>query len=280
MQVRLSCLLGSLISASLVTAAAAQPAADGAAPGADGEVAATPAADPVSPDSNVSTAPPEPEDPNAVSYGVAIRLRNVRVPQSILELFVERAAGGASNFGYGIELIRRKGNVELQLGLEFEHLTVSEGVWIEKGTNVAVDQVDYILSPDHAPGGKALGWFTIEFTFVNHAPINKYLAFRYGGGAGLGILTGDGLFSPALYRYDVTCAGGATNNNPEPGCVPQQRGGAGIGAGPVKYDLPPVFPVVNAIIGVQVKPIDKMVINLEGGIRTVPFFGTSIGYFF
>jgi len=31
---------------------------------------------------------------------------------------------------------------------------------------------------------------------------------------------------------------------------------------------------------VQFKPIDKMVINLEVGLRTVPFFGTSVGYFF
>lgn len=269
MQVRLSCLLGTLISASLVTAAAAQPALDdGAAPGATGDATSS---DPVQPP---STTPAPPADPNAPQYGIAIRLRNARVPQGVLELFVERAAEGASNFGYGIEFIRKKGNVELQLGFEYEKLTVGEGVWIERGTSVPQDQADYVLSPEHAPDGEALGWFTIEFTFMNHAPINKNLAFRYGGGAGLGILTG------GLYRYDVTCTAGSSNNNPEPGCVPTQRGGAGIGSGPVKYDLPPVFPVVNAIIGLQIKPIDKLVVNLEGGIRTVPFFGTSIGYFF
>jgi len=41
-----------------------------------------------------------------------------------------------------------------------------------------------------------------------------------------------------------------------------------------------VFPVVTAIIGVQIKPVDKMVVNIEAGIRTAPFFGTTIGYFF
>ncbi|MDX2088543.1 MAG: hypothetical protein SFX73_11875 [Kofleriaceae bacterium] len=251
-----------------MTSVAAQPAAD-AAPGADGEAAAPSSA----PSQPAASAPATPEDPNAPQYGIAIRLRNARVPKGLLELFVERAADGASNFGYGVELIRRKGNVELQLGFEYEKLTVGEGVWIERGTNVAVDQADYVLDPEHAPNNEALGWFTIEFTFMNHAPINKNIAFRYGGGAGLGILTG------GLYRYDVTC-NGATNNNPEPGCVPTARGGTGTGSGPVKYDLPPVFPVVNGIIGLQIKPIDKMVINLETGIRTVPFFGTSIGYFF
>lgn len=210
----------------------------------------------------------------AVEYGVGIRLRNVRVPKAILELFVDRAAGGASSLGLGVELVRRRGTVELQLGFEFEHLQVGEGVWINRGENVAAgDQADYILSPEHAPGMEELGWFTIEFTFVNHSEINKNFAIRYGGGAGLGILTG------SLYRFDTQCVG-ATNANPEPGCVPMQRGGQGVGSGPVKYDLPPVFPVVNAIIGVQIKPIDKMVINIEGGLRTAPFFGGTIGYFF
>ena len=72
---------------------------------------------------------------------------------------------------------------------------------------------------------------------------------------------------------------------PEPGCVPGARlGGTGHASsdgngGPrprrSKYNLPPVFPVVNAIIGVQIKPTDKIVINIEGGIRTLPFFGIS-----
>jgi len=219
------------------------------------------------------SAPTTTETP--VEYGVGLRIRNVRVPEGMLELFVENAPGGISNVGFGVELTRRRGNVELQLGLEFEHLQPTEGPWINKNEPVPANEADFILAPEHAPNEDQLGWFTIEFSFLNHAPINKYVSVRYGGGAGLGILTG------ALYRYDVLCAPSATNANPDPGCRPTQlSGGQGSGAGPVKYDLPPVFPVVNAIIGVQIKPVDKMVINLEGGIRTAPFFGTTIGYFF
>jgi hypothetical protein len=210
-----------------------------------------------------------------VEYGVGLRIRNVRVPKAILELFVDRAAGGSSNLGLGVELVRRRGTVELVLGLEFEHLQVGEGVWINRDEDVAAgNEADFILAPEHAPDNTELGWFTIDFTFVNHAVINKNFAVRYGGGAGIGILTGD------LYRYDVICAPGATNNNPEPGCRPTQVGGTGLGSGPVKYDLPPVMPVVNFILGVQIKPIAKMVINIEGGIRTAPFFGTTLGYYF
>ncbi|CAN5852597.1 hypothetical protein BH11MYX2_BH11MYX2_01300 [soil metagenome] len=221
---------------------------------------------------------PNPPDLDPVKYGVALRIRNVRVPRSILELFLDRSAGGSSNLGLGVELTRRRGTVELQLGFEYEHLQVGEGVWIDSGDDVAAgSEADYVLSPSHNQGGDQLGWFTMEFTFLNHAPINKYIAVRYGGGAGLGIITGN------LQHYDVHgCSAGATNSNPEPGCVPTANGGtAGNFSGPVKYNLPPVFPVINAIIGVQITPgVEGLVINLETGIRTAPFFGTSIGYFF
>ncbi len=271
MRFRLSELcLGTVITAAVASSAWAGPALDDAS--AQPSAAAT--------DPSVAANPPE--DPaNKVEYGLGLRLRSVHVPRSILELFIDRSAGGASNVGFGVELIRRRGTVELQLGFEFEHLTVGEGVWINKGDNVgAGDEADFVLSPDHAPGGSSLGWFTIDFTFLNHAVINKYVSVRYGGGAGLGIITG------GLYRYNVIC-NGATNNTPEPGCVPNtsQFGGQGtdsdganFGAAQ-KYGLPPVFPVVNGIIGVQFKPIDKLTINIEGGIRTLPFFGISAAYF-
>lgn len=213
-------------------------------------------------------------------YGVGLRLRQVFVPKGLLELFVERAAGGASNTGIGVDFVRRRGNLELQLGFEFEHVQPGEGVWINSGDNVAAGaQADYILGPDRA--GKSLGWFSIEFTFLNHAPISDKIAIRYGGGAGIGFITG------VLQRYDVVCSG-ATNEMPEPGCVPpgikSPSGNDGMAdratTGPTDYDLPPVFPVVNAIVGVQVRPTKKAVVNVETGIRTIPFIGISGGYFF
>jgi hypothetical protein len=218
-----------------------------------------------------------------VDYGIDLRIRSVHVPQALLELFTEKAPGGASNVGFGVDFVRRRGNLELQLGFEYEHINVDEGVFIEKGKTVPGDAADYILGPNSAP--ENFGWFTLEFTFLNHAPINKYVSFRYGGGAGLGIMTG------GVYRWDVACAAGATNANPEPGCVPGDKISSGTGhtsddsngapeSTPVKYGIPPVFPVVNAIIGLQIKPFDRAVINLEAGIRTLPFFGMSLGYFF
>ncbi len=231
------------------------------------------------------TAPEPPADKEApIEYGVGIRLRSVYVPKSVLELFVDRAADGAHNYGYGVDITRRRGDVELVLGIEYEHVNVGEGVWINKGDVVPQDSVDYILSPQSS--GNNFGWFTIDFTFFHSATINKYVAFRYGAGLGLGILTGE------IDHYNVVCSGPASNSSVDPGCVPPEQalGGHQNGQGtdedghnfstPVKYDTPPVFPVVNAIIGFQLRPTDKLSINIEGGIRTLPFIGTEISYFF
>jgi hypothetical protein len=211
-----------------------------------------------------------------VEYGVGVRFRSVWLPKSILQLFVTRAAGGAHNYGAGFELTRRHGSTELQLGFEYEHVNVGQGVWINRGDDVAAGaEADYVLGPNDS--GHQFGWATVEFTFINHAELTKGVALRYGGGLGLGILTGE------LDHYNIVCVG-ATNAAPEPGCVPPRYGGTGMYSGgnqsPVKYDLPPVFPVVNAILGLQIRPTDKLTINIEGGIRTLPFAGISTSLFF
>jgi hypothetical protein len=223
-------------------------------------------------------APPAPAEP-PVEYGVGLRIRGVFLPKSEVELFVERAGdNGSKTLGFGIELSRRRGNVELQLGIELEGFNPGRGVWIERGKNVALgDPADVVLGRDDVKENK-LGWITFEFTFLNHSPITKNLAIRYGGGAGIGIVRGE------LLHYDVFC-NGATNENVSPGCeppVPPFNGTASFEADPTPkaYDLPPVFPVVNAIIGLQYKPIEKLTINVEGGIRTFLFFGVSSSYFF
>jgi len=263
--------LGIVISAAVASGSAvAGPALD------DDKKPASPSAvsDPVAEPAVTSAA-----STNPVEYGVTLRLRNVRAPTAVIELFTERASG-SSDLGLGVDFVRRRGTTELMLGLEFEHIQPGEGVFIESGTNVAAgDEADYIVSPDHN-NGKQLGWLSFEFTFFNRVPIKSNFSFRYGFGAGLGIVTGD------LGHYNVICVG-ATNSNPEPGCKPMGSpfNGNGLpspdkGGMVVQYNLPPVFPVLNAIIGFQFQPTPKSTINLEGGIRTFPFFGLSGGYFF
>src|SRR5262245_21252627 len=122
-------------------------------------------------DDDSSAAPATSTDPATAGvvaeearFGAGIRLRNVRVPKGLIELFVERAGSGISSFGFGLELTRRKGNFEFQVGFEYESLSGDSGqIWIDKGESIPADDVDRVEFRD-------FGWFTFEVTFLNHTP--------------------------------------------------------------------------------------------------------------
>jgi hypothetical protein len=214
-----------------------------------------------------------------VSYGFDVRLRSEWVPQAVLGLFMKSSPGGAQSAGYGADFVRRRGDTELAFGIEYEKINLKQGVYVQSNSNVADgDTVDYILSPENA--GSNFGWITLEFTFIGHKPFNKYVAFRYGIGAGLGILTG------GVYRIDTQCKAGTTDDTASTGCIPPPYSTTSGTVSPDhpgdpepgKYDLPPVFPVLNALVGFQFHPFgDHFVINLEGGLHTLPFVGLSAG---
>ncbi len=192
------------------------------------------------------------------NIGVGFRLRNVRVPQSLIEVFVQRVPAGASNVGFGLEIARRKGMFEVQLGLEYEKISIENGIWIENGDTLPADEPDYVEFD-------GFGWVTAELSFLYHTEIIPQLSVRYGGGAGIGVLTGD------ILRTDFRCATASLDSCAESPTATNRK---------TPYDLPPVMLVVNAIVGLQIKPTDEIFINVEGGLRTVPFFGTTAGYYF
>ena len=198
---------------------------------------------------------------DAVEYGVGLRLRGVFEPKFMLELFLEEAASGVFSPGFGLELNRRRENFELVLGFEYENVSPDDGFYLEKG--------DDPLTPGEAPDYvefDGLAWFTADLTFVFHSPINDKVAFRYGAGFGLGLVLGEAL------QTDSTCTGRDIQND----CMPDPNGEQVNDPA----DLPPVFPVVNLLAGVQFRPTPKMTVNLEGGLRTLFFFGLSSTYYF
>jgi len=192
------------------------------------------------------------------NIGLGIRLRSVRIPKGMLEWFIESVPGGVSNVGLGAELSRRKGDFEVQFGLEYEHLTVTPGIWVEKDKPLPGASADSVRDD-------GFGWVTAELSFMYHTPIVPQLAVRYGGGAGIGILMGD------VRRTDQVCPTSSTDSCNTDAAGENQD---------TPYDLPPVMLVVNAIIGVQIRPTNEIFINVEGGLRTVPFFGMTGGYYF
>lgn len=210
---------------------------------------------------------PPPADTSSLSdapktdYGIGVRLRNVFIPEGLLEFFVEDAPSGISNVGFGIEGVRRKGDLEISLGIEYESLNGEDGLWIDKGDSIPQDEVDKVQYEDFA-------WVTVDATFIWHTRVHEMFAIRYGAGIGLGILMGD------VLRTDYICPG---TELAEPPCY--QKPNAEHIRDP-EDKVPPVFPVLNAVIGAQFRPVKNISVNAEVGMRTAFYYGLTGTFFF
>ena len=192
-------------------------------------------------------------------YGVGIRLRQLILPRSVIELFVEHAPGGIQENGIGIELIRQRGNMTFSFGAEYDRLNGTDGIYIDKGDAIPQDPVDYVRFDD-------FHWLAFDVNFLWQTNlIGEILSLRYGAGLGIGILRGQ------ILQSDYLCPGTQPDNT----CFEDP---AGVQNAPA--DLPPVFPVVNALLGLQLRPIKSVAITIEGGLRTAPFFGSTVAVMF
>jgi hypothetical protein len=194
-------------------------------------------------------------------YGLGLRVRGVFEPAFMMNLFVEeQTSGGVFSPGFGFELMRRRENFELVLGFEYENVSPSDGYWLEKGDDgVSAGQYPDFIDFD------GLAWVTADLAFLFNSPINEKLTFRYGAGFGLGLVLGE------VRQTDQVCS----STDFEESCMNAMGGQQNDEA-----DLPPVFPVVDLILGLQYRPTPKMTIIFEGGLRTLFFFGVSVGYYF
>ncbi len=196
-------------------------------------------------------------------YGIGLRLRFLTLPSFIIDQFVDASTGGISSPGFGIDFVRRRGTFELTVGLEYESLNGTDGFWLEKGDDgVTPGQFPDFLEFD------GLGWITLDANFVFLKPLgNSKFSLRYGGGFGLGIILGQ------VLKTDSICTGTNFNGGD---CMKDPN--AQEANNPA--DIPPVFPVINVLLGAQFRPTPQVVINAEFGLRTAPFIGLSGQYLF
>ena len=208
------------------------------------------------------------DKPNKAVYGVGLRLRYVFFPKGLIELFVEEASSGIGHPGFGLEFVRKKNDFSIHLGIEHESVSPEDGRWLEKGDDPSVpgefpDDVDF----------DGLKWTTLDVQFMFLKNLAKGLDLRYGAGFGIGIVHGDAL------QTDQVCTAGTRpqdiQNNAN--CMDDRSPGAQVDD---PADIPPVFPVVNIVVGAQYSPIENLSIYVEGGMRTLFFFGLGTAYFF
>ena len=196
-------------------------------------------------------------------WGVGLRSNVMIVPRGLLELFWEEVPGGLAKPGFGLEVTRRKGDLEIRFGLEYDSLSPSDGFFREKGGG---DDAGNVSSKTDFVDFEGFGWVTLDAAFVFHRVIAPQFALRYGAGFGLGILKGE------VRQTDSICSSDDIQND-----CRENPNGAQVND---PADLPPVFPVVDLLAGLQYRPLDKLAINLEAGLRTAFYVGLGANYFF
>lgn len=198
-------------------------------------------------------------DEDRIDWGFGAKVRRGWATPYIQELFMGDTPGTATMDGAGFDFSRRRGGSEVVFGFGYDKLSAQDGYYLEKGgMPTAQGDVDFVTF-------RKPHWYTLEVTVVNHARIHKFLEFRFGGGIGLGLVRG------AVRKTDAVC----TSSNLQRDCMTDPMA-VEVNK---KADIPPVLPVVNALIGLQVRPTNFLHIHIDAGLHTIPFVSLGVSLY-
>lgn len=184
-------------------------------------------------------------------WGLGAKVRRSYITEDVQKLFLDDTPGGATMDGAGIDFARRRGMTEVVFGFGADRLDAKDGYYLDKGGDPLVPgNVDYVTFHD-------LRWYTVELTVINHAELHKFLEFRYGAGVGLGLIQGE------MRKTDAVCAGNSLQRD----CIADPLG-MQVNE---PANIPPVLPVINVLLGLQLKPFQFLHIHLDAGLHTVPY---------
>jgi len=261
--------------------------ADAAPAGSDGPPAATstPGGGEATPDADTTVTGGVPmvdiakQDATAARYGLGLRARWVSVPSWLLGVFLDQSKS-LSSYSIGLEGFRRHGDFDFVLGVAWQSLSPPDGNWLGKGKNPATD-TDYIQF-------RGLGAVSIDAAFILRKDLGQYVTFHYGGGVGLGIVTGkmlrtsDGTDGCASSPGDVTkcypvltppCNSGPCSESQlkaSEGNTDTYQHGSRFTYG----DFPPVYPILELLTGFdfRIPSVNGLEVKVEGGFFFPYFF--------
>jgi hypothetical protein len=217
-------------------------------------------------------------------YGVGVELRAMFVPTWMLGAFLDEGKGLVSS-GFGIEGVRRKDGLDLIASVDFGFYSPPDGNFLGSGDDPA-RKTDYV----HFEGLNAL---TFAMHFIRHEEILPWLSFIWGGGVGLSVLLGD-VYRASSAGCTADNAGDLSQCHPL-GMDPEQpeRWVNDPANGGVKADdtvespklwretrVPPVFPLLHALVGLGFKLSDSFALRIDGGFRNALYVGSAVHYFF
>lgn len=199
------------------------------------------------------------DEDDRTDWGFGAKVRRAWVTPYVQKFFVDDTPGTATMDGAGFDFSRRRGGSEVVFGFGYDRLFARDGYYLQEGgTPTTPGHVDYVTF-------RKPHWYTLEVTVVNHLRIHKFLEFRFGGGIGLGLVRG------AVRKTDAVC----TSGNLERDCMIDPMA-AEVNQ---KSDIPPVLPVVNAVIGLQLRPFDFLHLHIDAGLHTVPTVSAGVSLY-
>ncbi len=193
---------------------------------------------------------------NPVEWGIGAQARRSRVSVRLQKLFLDGSPGPATQDGGGVTFIRRAKQIDIVLGFGYDQINPEDGYYLSLGGDpLQSGDADYVTFDD------TLKWFTFDVTFIGRAKLHKILALRFGAGVGIGLIRGHG------YRTSAIC----TSDQLQRDCAPDPAG--------ERQEEPidvPVFPVLNVLTGLELRPIRWVALNIDIGLHTAPYVGVGL----
>jgi hypothetical protein len=225
------------------------------------------------------------QDARPARYGVGVRSRWASTPSWMLGWFT-KTAKPLSSYTVGGEFFRRSGNFDLVLGIAWQDLSPPDGNWLGSGKDPATD-TDFVQF-------RNFGAVSVDLAFIMRTELNPWVGIHYGGGVGVGIVTGK------VLRTSDGAGDCATNPGDVVGCKPQltppcngpcteqqlqnSEGGQDSSQAPSRFvagNIPAAYPIVNIVGGLdfRIPHLDGLELKVEGGFFfPYLFLGGGVSY--
>ncbi len=233
-----------------------------------------------------SRAAQEPPAAEAARYGIGIRMpRWVTVPDWFLGAFFAESVPLSTFGSFGFELIRRKANFDIVLGLSYQNMSPGDGNWLGRGKDAGID-TDYVQF-------RGLSLLGVDASFVGRRRFGQYLGLRYGAGVGLAVVRGKMLRTssamctpgnvgdPRACRPRV-CAAAVCSEAELAASEGNVDGGPGYPSRYPEPSVPGAVPILNLSLGLDFRlpELPGLEARLEGGFYNALFLGLAFNYIF
>jgi hypothetical protein len=256
-----------------------------------------------------SVVPPPAPAPEPVSqreprtpYELGVRARYIFVTHAMLSPYFAANTGTQMNsWSTAIEFIYHRASYDVVTSVDFSAINVDSGNFLGSGHDPTLD-THYVQFRD-------VNFISADVSIIGHHRFLPWLELRYGGGLGIGWVSGDVLETNNGSLCSNTTAADTTKCFPGANPPPY----AGLNTGPIQNGVlspsqetqlqgstqpdngsdtntsphrhatnskPPVMGVVNLLVGVRFYPVPRLFVNVEIGFRDAMFTGVGVGYRF